>query len=58
MAVNKTMTPRFTGDTAVKHEINNVIVIMLIIIKVIGYPYNKRLSSLNAKSLRAEYTIL
>lgn len=57
-AIHKTVAPRLIGDTAVKHEINKVMIRELMISKVIGRPYNKRLSSSDFKGLRAIYTIL
>lgn len=41
-AIVNTNAPKLIGDNADKHEINNVIMILLIINKVIGRPYNKR----------------
>lgn len=57
-ATDRTRTPRLMGDIDVRHEINKVMIILLIINNVIGRPYNKRLSSLDFKGLRAIYTIL
>jgi hypothetical protein len=41
-AIHRTIAPRLIGEMAVIHEINRVIIIVLIIINIIERSYNKR----------------